>query len=145
MQHDIEEFAARWRSRVRAACGPSRVTTLGEAIERHVRDKDTLYFGGAWARPNAALFELCRRFWGGRPGFTLASPALGNQFVVPIHGRLVDKAITSIHATVFPAPAPNPVYVTAHRESRVEFEDWTMHTMALRLQAAAPRCHLMMA
>lgn len=137
MQQDIEKFAARWRSRIGTPSGPSRVTTLGEAISRYVRDKDTLYFGGAWARPNAALFELCRRFWGNRPGFTLASPALGNQFVVPIHGQLVDKAITSIHATVFPAPAPNPVYVAANRESRVEFESWTMHTMALRLQAAA--------
>jgi acyl CoA:acetate/3-ketoacid CoA transferase alpha subunit/acyl CoA:acetate/3-ketoacid CoA transferase beta subunit len=133
----IEEFAARWRSGLKAASGPSKVTTIGEAIKRHVRDKDTLYFGGAWARPNAALFELCRCFWGRRPGFTLVTPALGNQHAVPIHGRLVDKAISALHATVYPAPAPNPIYVAAHRGSHVEFEDWSMHTLALRLQAAA--------
>ena len=51
MQQDIEKFAARWRSRIGTSSGPSRVTTLGEAIGRYVRDKDTLYFGGAWARP----------------------------------------------------------------------------------------------
>lgn len=110
---------------------------LSLAIERHVRAGDTLYFGGAWSRPNAAMFELCRRFWGSRPGFTFALPALANQFVVPIHGRLVDKAICSIHATVYPAPAPNPVYVAADREAHVEFEGWSMQTLALRLQAAA--------
>ncbi len=137
MPPNIDELNARWNARIQSTSGPSRVSSLRDAIDRHIRREDTLYFGGAWARPNAALFELCRRYWGSDPNFTLATPALGNQFVVPIHGQLVGKAISAIHATIFPAPAPNPVYVEACRRSLTEFEDWTMQTLALRLQAAA--------
>ncbi|MCP4299807.1 MAG: hypothetical protein GY783_04430 [Gammaproteobacteria bacterium] len=136
-QSDIEEFTDRWHASLGATRGASKVTTLSDAIGCHVREKGMLYFGCAWARPNAALFELCRQFRDKDPGLTVASPALGNQFVVPIHLGLVEKAISAIHATIYPAPAPNPVYVAANRESRVEFEDWSMHTLTLRLQAAA--------
>lgn len=136
-QADIDQFADRWHTNVNSAGGASKVAALHDAIGQHVREKNTLYFGGAWARPNAALFELCRQFQGKQPGFTLVSPGLGNQFVVPIHLGLIEKAISAIHATIYPAPAPNPVYVAANHESRVEFEDWSMHTLTLRLQAAA--------
>jgi len=134
---DLESFARRWQNVLDTTPDAAKVKSLDEAIREHVQDQDTLYFGGAWARPNAALFELSRQFWGKQPRFTLATPALANQFVVPIHGQLVRKAISAIHATVFPAPAPNPVYAEAYRQGRVDFEDWSMHTLVQRLQAAA--------
>ena len=37
----------------------------------------------------------------------------------------------------YPAPSPNPVIQKAFAEKQVEFEQWTMLTLTLRLMAAA--------
>ncbi len=83
------------------------------------------------------MFALARRFWGQAPGFTVVAPAFGNHHAVLVHGALVRKAVTSIHATVFPAPGPNRIYGEAWADGSVDFECWSLLTLVQRLQAGA--------
>jgi len=111
--------------------------SLHDAVARHVRPGQTLYFGGSMARPNAAMFEVARQFWGKAPGFTLVAPAIANQHAPLIRGGLVDKVISSIHAMTFPTPAPHPLYVETAKAGTVIYENWSLLTLTKRLMAAA--------
>lgn len=133
----LEAVRARWRNLQDRQEGPSRLMRLPEAVRRHVRSGDLLYFGGSMARPNAAMFEVARAFWGSEPGFTLAAPAVANQHAPLIRAGLVRKVVSSIHAMTFPTPAPHPLYVDAARKGSVEFENWSLLTLVQRLQAAS--------
>lgn len=115
----------------------SKVAGLEETVKRFVKPGDGLYFGGSLCRPNAALFSVVRQFWGTEPRFTVITPALGNQFVPLVHGALVSKAITTMHATVYPAPGPNRIYAGADESGAVDFEDWSLLTLVQRLMAGA--------
>lgn len=115
----------------------SKVLGLSEAVQRYVQEGDTLYFGGSMARPNAAMFEVARQFWGKHPGFTLAAPAIANQHAPLIHAGLFSRVISSIHAITFPSPAPHPIYVAADKSGSVVFEDWSLLTIVQRLMAGA--------
>ena len=55
----------------------SKVMPLAEAVRTFVRPGMSLYFGGAWAFPNAAMFEIVRQFVGRDPGFTLILSTAG--------------------------------------------------------------------
>lgn len=134
---DVVDVMARWRNMRRTGEGTSKVLSLREAVRRYVRPGDLLYFGGSMARPNAAMFEVARAFWTQRPGFTLAAPAIANQHAPLIRAGLVKKVITSIHAMTFPTPAPHPLYVEADRAGAVQFENWSLLTLVLRLFAAS--------
>jgi acyl CoA:acetate/3-ketoacid CoA transferase alpha subunit/acyl CoA:acetate/3-ketoacid CoA transferase beta subunit len=133
----ISDVRRRWRALADNAASAPKLRPLAEAVRAHVRRGDVLYFGGSMARPNAAMFEVARAFWGSDPGFTLAAPAIANQHAPLIRAGLVRHAVTSIHAMTFPTPAPHPVYVRAAREATVEFENWSLLTLVVRLQAAA--------
>lgn len=139
MQTDMSAFdiAARWRALSRARVGVARFMSLPDAVAAHVREKDTLYFGGSMARPNAAMFEVIRQFWNMDPEFTLVAPAVANQHAPMIAGGLVKHVITSIHAMTYPTPAPHPLYVEAAKSGRVIFENWSLLTLSHRLMAAA--------
>ncbi|MGE0735001.1 MAG: CoA-transferase [Alphaproteobacteria bacterium] len=132
-----EKIRDRWRRLRAGASGPAKLAGLEETVRAHVRPGDTLYFGGSMARPNAAMFEMARAFWGRRPEFTIAAPAIANQHAPLVRGALVKKFIASIHAYTFPSPAPHPVYVEAARKGTVEFEDWSLLTLTQRLMAGA--------
>ena len=134
---DTEAVAARWAAFRAQPSGVDRVATLKDAVARHVRAGDTLYFGGSMARPNAAMFEVARQFWTRDPGFTLAAPAIANQHAPLIRAGLVKKVVSSIHALTFPTPAPHPLYVQAAEDGSVVFENWSLLTLKQRLMAAA--------
>src|SRR4030042_5641241 len=54
-----------------------------------------------------------------------------------VYGRLIKKAITSFAGNGYPSPAPNPLVQKAYISKAVEFENWTMLTIPLRLLAGA--------
>lgn len=132
----IENIRARWR-RLSDRPGPSRLVSLDEAVRGHVRKGDLLYFGGSMARPNAAMFEVARAFWGTDPQFIIAVPAFANQHAPLVRAGLVRRVVSSIHAFTFPTPAPHPVYIEASRAKSVVFENWSLLTLTMRLEAAA--------
>ncbi len=134
---EVENIANRWRGVLESKGEPGKVMSLDAAIERHVRPKDTLYFGGSMARPNAAMFQVARQFWGSDPKFTVATPAFANHHVVLVQGGLIIKAITTIHASTFPVASPNRTYGEAFKSGAVEFENWSLLTFSQRLQAGA--------
>ena len=53
--------------------GPDKRTSLEDAVRRHVAAGDTLYVAAAHGRPNAAVREIVRQWWGRNPGFKLAA------------------------------------------------------------------------
>src|SRR5215813_13413284 len=86
--------------------GPDKRATLGEALRRHVEAGDTLYLGAAHGRPNAAVFELVRQWWGKSPGFTLAAVGIGSPWTALIFGGLVRRTITTFMGEGYPFPTP---------------------------------------
>ena len=68
---------------------------LAEAVRRHVRAGDTLYFAVTHARAHAAMYELCRQFRGRDPGFTLATLGVSGAFVLPVHLGLCRRVVTT--------------------------------------------------
>ncbi|HET7875003.1 MAG TPA: hypothetical protein VFN71_05715, partial [Methylomirabilota bacterium] len=48
--------------------GPDKVTTLEEAVRRHVEPGATLYLGTAHGRANVLVREVARQWWGNTPG-----------------------------------------------------------------------------
>jgi acyl CoA:acetate/3-ketoacid CoA transferase alpha subunit/acyl CoA:acetate/3-ketoacid CoA transferase beta subunit len=137
IEHDPLSVAQRWRLLANARANGPCFTTLKEAVEKNVRAGDTLYFGGSMARPNAAMFEVVRRFWGESPQFTLVAPAVANQHAPIILGGLVTRVISSIQAMTYPTPGPHPLYAEAARTGQVIFENWSLLTLTQRLMAAA--------
>ncbi|MDR7463600.1 MAG: CoA-transferase [Armatimonadota bacterium] len=112
--------------------------SLSEAVRRFVRPGMALHFGGCWAFPFAALFEVTRQFWGRDPGFTyIAATGTAVTLAPLLLGTLVRRVISTFNGDGLPFPAPNPVIQRAYREGGVIFEDWTMLTYTLRLMAGA--------
>jgi len=62
--------------RLREDEGPSKVTTLAEAIGRHVRPGMAIHTGNA---AGAAVRALIRQFYGSKPEFTLACETVGDS------------------------------------------------------------------
>ncbi|ROZ79399.1 CoA-transferase [Ramlibacter sp. WS9] len=133
----VTSVAERWKSLAGGRAQGPRFMELADAVREAVRHGDTLYFGGSMARPNAAMFEIVRAFWGRSPAFTLVAPAVANQHAPMVAGGLVSRVISSIQAMTYPTPAPHPVYVQAAREHSVVFENWSLLTLSQRLMAAA--------
>ena len=75
--------------------GPDRTTSLEAAIRQHVPAGATVYLGAAHGRPNPAVRELVRQWWGKTPGFTLATVGLGSPWTALVHGGLVRRVITT--------------------------------------------------
>jgi acyl CoA:acetate/3-ketoacid CoA transferase alpha subunit/acyl CoA:acetate/3-ketoacid CoA transferase beta subunit len=133
---DPAALAEHWSQRLAADAGPSKRVTLDDAVAV-VRPGDVVYLGGSLARPMAATFALTRRLHGTDPRLTIVAPAVGNPHAILVATGLVAKVITSLHGNTFPAPGPNPVFTEADRSGKVQFEDWSMLTLVLRLYAAA--------
>ncbi|MBC7254466.1 MAG: glutaconate CoA-transferase [Actinobacteria bacterium] len=120
-----------------AESGEDKVMDLARAVEALVRPGMHLHLGHAYMRPNAALYEICRRFWRRDPGFTLSSLGFIANMVLLVHGGLARKLITTFCGDSYPFPGPNRVYQEAYREGRLEIENWTVLTLPQRLMAGA--------
>jgi len=133
-------FSGRVRDILELAEGETsadKVTDLRRAVEELVRPGMHLHLGHAYMRPNAALYEICRRFWGKDPGFTVSSLGFIANMVLLVHGGLARKLITTFCGDSYPFPGPNRVYQEAYREGRLEIENWTVLTLPQRLMAGA--------
>lgn len=114
-----------------------KVMDLREAVARFVRPGMHLHIGHAYMRPNAAVYEICRRFWGQDPRFTVSSLGFIANMVLFVHGGLARRLITAFCGDSYPFPGPNRVYQEAYREGRLEIENWTVLTLPQRLLAGA--------
>src|SRR6266481_5365434 len=117
--------------------GPDRTTSLEAAIRQHVPAGATVYLGAAHGRPNPAVRELVRQWWGKTPGFTLATVGLGSPWTALVHGGLVRRVITTFMGEGYPFPTPQALISRAVLEGRLEVSNWSMLTFPLRLLAGA--------
>jgi len=118
--------------------GDSKVYPLDEAIRRFVKPGMTIHLGQTGVRwCSAAIYQLAREFWGKKPGFTLIGVSMNHPVAVLVHGGLVKKLIASYYGDPYHAPAPNAVFQRAYQDKSVEFENWSILTLPLRLKAAA--------
>lgn len=133
-------FTERVEDKVRLAerePSEDKVMDLRRAVETLVRPGMHLHIGHAYMRPNAAVNEICRRFWKQDPGFTVSSLGFIANMVLFVQGGLVRRIITTFCGDSYPFPGPNRVYQEAFREGRLEIENWTVLTLPQRLLAAA--------
>ncbi|MEW5945216.1 MAG: CoA-transferase [bacterium] len=117
--------------------GPSKVTSLDEAVRRFVRPGMTVHTGITQCFSYAAIYELIRRFWGKDPGFTLISLSARIHGITMIRGGMLKKIVSTFCGDVYPSPGPNPVSQKAYADGTVEFENWSVLSLSLRLKAAA--------
>ena len=117
--------------------GPDKVTTLDEAVRRHLAPGQTVYLGAAHGRPNALVREIVRQWWGRRPGWTLACTGLGSPWTALVLGGLVERVLTTFIGEGYPFPVPQPLIAAAVLEGRLTVQNWSMLTMPLRLIAGA--------
>ncbi len=115
----------------------SKVMDLRDAVAAFVRPGMHLHIGHAYMRPNAVVYEICRRFWEKDPRFTLSSLGFIANMVLFVQGGLARRLITTFCGDSYPFPGPNRVYQEAYREGRLEIENWTVLTLPQRLLAGA--------
>ena len=115
----------------------SKVMDLKEAVDSLIRPGMHLHIGHAYMRPNAALYEICRRFWDKDPEWTISSLGFVANMVLLIYGRLAKKIITTFCGDAYPFPGPNRIYQEAFKEGWLEIENWTVLTLPQRLLAGA--------
>lgn len=116
----------------------TKVMPLAEAVRQFVRPGMSLYFGGSWAFPNAALFEIIRQFAGRDPHFTLILSTGGAASAGPfLAAGLARRVIAAFLGDGYPVPGPNSAIQRAINSGGVAVENWTMLTLALRLLAGA--------
>ena len=114
-----------------------KVVGLQEAIDSLVKPGMLLHICHAYLRPNAAIYEICRRWWGKDPGFTISSLGFTANMVLLVYGGLARKFITTFCGDSYPFPGPNRIYGEAFSEGRLEIENWTILTLPQRLLAGA--------
>jgi acyl CoA:acetate/3-ketoacid CoA transferase alpha subunit/acyl CoA:acetate/3-ketoacid CoA transferase beta subunit len=137
MLDSVYRDAIRHRLAVPIDEGPDKVTTLDDAIRRHVLAGATVYLGAAHGRSNPLLRELVRQWWGRAPGFTLAAVGVGSPITALIHGGLVRRVITTFMGEGYPFPTPQALISRAVLDGRLEVSNWSMLTFPLRLLAGA--------
>jgi acyl CoA:acetate/3-ketoacid CoA transferase alpha subunit len=115
----------------------NKVMGLREAVESLVHPGMSIHIGHTYMRPSAAIYEICRQWWGRDPAFTLSSLGFISNMVLFVYGRLARKLITTFCGDSYPFPSPNRIYQEAFSEGRLEIENWTVLTLPQRLLAAA--------
>ncbi|MBI3636496.1 MAG: glutaconate CoA-transferase, partial [Candidatus Rokubacteria bacterium] len=93
--------------------------------------------GGAHGRPNALVRELCRQWWGRRPGWTLATTGIGSPWTALVVGGLVRRLVTTFIGEGYPYPVPQALIAKEVLAGRVSVQSWSMLTLPLRLIAGA--------
>lgn len=108
--------------------GPSKLTTLREAVSKHVKPHDHIFLS---QRGSAGLYEILRQFMDTKPKFIMSSIMVNDlQFLLAITG-LATKVITSLLPF-----GRNPRLQAFMKENPLEIERWTIHTLILRYMAA---------
>jgi acyl CoA:acetate/3-ketoacid CoA transferase alpha subunit/acyl CoA:acetate/3-ketoacid CoA transferase beta subunit len=116
---------------------PDKLTTLADAVARHVRAGDVLHPVVGHTRWSAATREVVRQFWGTDPGFTLVMLSLSSLGALFFRGDLVRKVVTGYSGDTFPNFTPNPWFARAYERGEVDVEHWSFLAFTQRLEAAA--------
>ncbi len=111
--------------------------TLAEAVERHVRPRDSVHLMLGHSRWTAGAREMARQFWGSDPQLTLVMTSLGALSALFYRGGLVKRVVTAYSGNSFPTYNPNPIFRQAYESGEVAVEHWSILTLAQRLEAAA--------
>ena len=82
---------------------------LAQAIRRFVHPGMKINPVTMQARPQAAMYELCRQFAGTSPGFEFITSALSGSYLQLAHLGLLRKAVVSFAGEGYPTPGPSPV------------------------------------
>ncbi len=115
----------------------NKVMDLREAVASLVRPGMHFHVAHAYMRPSAAIYEICRRFWGQDTEFVISSLGFVANMVLFVYGGLARKLITTFCGDSYPFPGPNRIYQEAFSEGRLEIENWTVLTLPQRLLAGA--------
>ena len=114
--------------------GKDKTVSLDEAVRSNIKPGMTLHIA---VEANAAINEIIRAFYGKQPGFTLIMPGVIGVALNLIYCRLIKKVITSNYSFLAPFIAPIAIAQNAYKNKSVEFEDWSLCTIAQRLMAGA--------
>jgi len=118
--------------------GKSKLCGLKEAVAAHIKPGMSIHFGQAGVRwATATIYEIARQFWDRSPGFSLIGVGMNHPTAVFLYGRLAKKLILTYCGDSYPTPGPNAAFQRAFRDGTVEFENWSILTLPLRLKAAA--------
>ncbi|MCA1831180.1 MAG: hypothetical protein LC750_00265 [Actinobacteria bacterium] len=116
--------------------GTDKVRSLSDAVAENVRPGDAVYLAMTHTRFSAGVRELLRQFHNADPGFTLVAIQMSTPFSPVVHAGLARKIVTSWSGDSYYTPGPNPIYQRAWK-SGVEFEHWSILSLAQRLAAGA--------
>ncbi|HMG25491.1 MAG TPA: CoA-transferase [Acidimicrobiia bacterium] len=117
--------------------GHDKVTSLQNAVARHVRAGDALHILVGHTRWTAAAREVVRQWWGREPRFTLVMLSLSSLGTLFFRGGLVERVVTGYSGDTFPNFTPNPIFARAYERGEVSVEHWSFLAFAQRLEAAA--------
>jgi len=116
----------------------NKVIEISVAVRKYILPGMTIQAGASYAFPNAFFREIIRQFYGKNPGFTvISSVAVSANIALMVHAGLCKKIITSFAGDGCPYPSPNPVFQNTCKNREVEFENWSMLTLTMRLVAGA--------
>ena len=126
---------------VRKSNAPSKRMSIAEAVERFVRPQQVVQIGDRGiplGSPQALLNEIIRQFYNKDPEFTIVVfGGNANNLAPLVYCGMVKKIISCFLGDSYPKPSPNPILQKAYAEGQIEFEEWTMLTLNLRLMAGA--------
>jgi len=118
--------------------GKSKVISLKEAVSRFVKPGMTIHTCQTCIRWTSAIYhEIARQFWGQDTNITLAGVSMNFPQAILVHGKIVNKLITSYFGDPYFVPSPNRVFQRAYKNGELEIEHWSIYTIGLRMQAAA--------
>jgi len=130
-----EAFAAKPRALV------DKLTTVGDAVARLVRDGDYLAIGGFGGDrlPTAVLHEVLRQ---GRQNLSLAGHTATHDFQLLCAGNLTGRGRTLARVDIayiigLEARGLSPHARRVMESGEVEFTEWTNYALAVRFKAAA--------
>ena len=116
----------------------SKVIPLKEAVSRFVKPGMMLHTCQTCIRWTSAIYhEIARQFWNQNANMTLAGVSMNFPQAILVHGKIVNKLITSYFGDPYFVPSPNRVFQRAYKNGELEIEHWSIYTVGLRIQAAA--------
>jgi acyl CoA:acetate/3-ketoacid CoA transferase alpha subunit/acyl CoA:acetate/3-ketoacid CoA transferase beta subunit len=115
-----------------------KVMSLHDAVKCYVKPKMMLHTCQTGIRWCTAIYnEIARQFWGKNTEITLAGISMNFPQAILVHGKIVNKMITSYFGDPYFVPSPNRVIQRAYKEGALDIEHWSIYTLTLRFQAAA--------
>jgi glutaconate CoA-transferase subunit A len=138
---DVSSDGARACFAAKSRAHEDKLTTVADAVRRHVHDGDYLAIGGFGAdrMPTAVLHEILRQ---GRQQLRFSGHTATHDFQVLCAGNLLGPgkllaAVDVAYIVGLEARGLSPHARRVCESGEVEFTEWTNYTLAVRLKAAA--------